>query len=330
MSSTTLPLINAPGLPFRFGRVWKLDIETYDGTEVFTIQTSLPPDNVFLPEQLHITFDTTQTIQQAYWYCDISIYNLNPATLNTLILQGFKVTFSGGLQIYGSTKTTIDVLFEGTVLQPIWTKENGTDDKLTLHCVCGLVEAGNNFIAQTIAGGISQRQLVAQMAAACHFPLDASNVDDDLGTTQQSRASTYFGQPADFFQQIADDNNANLWFSNMALNIRQLREDSSVPTIIYSPSSGLIGTPQQTQDGVEMKMLLDPKITLMKQIQLQKGVAISQIQRNINTLPTVLDQNNTYIVGRVRHYGDSRGNEWYTEVTGFVNAGSLLSLQTQF
>jgi hypothetical protein len=240
-----------------------------------------------------------------------------------------KVTLGAGYHIYGGMTTTTDVIFEGTVLQPIWTKENGTDDKLTLHCVCGLIEAGNNFIAQTIAGGLSQRQLVAQMAAACHFPLDASNVDD-LGSTKVSRASTFFGQPADFFQAIADGNNANLWFSDMALNIRQLRESGDLPTIVYSPSSGLIGTPQQTQDGVEMKMLLDPKITLMKQIQLQKGVAINQIQRNINTLPTVLDQNNTYIVGRVRHYGDSRGNDWYTEVTGFVNAGSILSLQTQF
>jgi baseplate hub protein gp41 len=330
MSSTTqFPLTNATPLPFRFGRVWNLQMETYDGTEVFTIQTNLPPDNVFTPEQLHITFDTTQTIQEGFWYCDISIYNLNPQTLNTLITQGMKVTLGAGYQILGGITTTMDVIFEGTILQPIWTRENGTDTKLTLHCVCGLIEVSNNFIAQTIAGGLSQRQIVARMASTCHFPLNSDDVDP-LSTTTVSRASTFFGPPADAFQEIADDNNANLWFSDQALHIRELRQQTDKPTIMYSPNTGLIGTPQQTQDGVEMKMLLDPKITLMTQIQLQQGVVINQLQRNFNTLPTILDQNNVYIVGRVRHYGDSRGNDWYTEITGFVNAASILALASGF
>ncbi len=329
MSSVPVPLPNQPAKKFRFGRIWRLMIETYQGAEVYTIETSLPPDSVFIPEQLHIEFNTVQSIQEGFWYCDISIYNLNPQTLNALILQGMKVTLGAGLQIYGTMTSTLDVIFEGTVLQPIWTRINGNTSKLTLHCICGLIEATNNFIAQTIAGGVTQRQLVAQMAANCHFPLNATDIDQ-LGTTVVSRASTFFGPPSDAFQNIANDNNANLWFSSMALHIRELREQDSLPTIVYSPSDGLIGTPQQTQDGVEMKMLLDPSITLMTQIQLAKGVSINQVQRNINSLPTILDQNNTYIVGRLRHYGDSRGNDWYTEVTGFVNAASILSLASGF
>ena len=330
MSNTSqFPLPNSSPLPFRFGRVWKFEIETYDGAEVFTIQTSLPPNNVFIPEQLHITFDTTQTIQQAFWYCDISIYNLNPVTMNILITQGMKVTLGAGYQILGGITTTTDVIFEGTVLQPIWTRENGVDDKLTLHCVCGLIEVTNNFIAQSIAGGITQRELVAQMAQLCHFPLDANDVDIS-STTKLSRASVFFGSPADAFQSIADSNNSNLWFTNQALHIRELREQTTKPTIVYGPSSGLIGVPQQTQDGVEMKMLLDPKITIMTQVQLQAGTIINQLQRSIPSLPTILDANNTYVVGRVRHYGDSRGNDWYTEVTGFVNAASILALASGF
>jgi hypothetical protein len=326
MSNTPVPLTNQPATQFRFGRVWHITIENLDGSLVWELATS--STSPFVPEQLHITFNTVQTIQEGFWYCDISIYNLNPQTLNALILQGMKVTLSAGLQIYGSMTNTQDVIFEGTVLQPIWTRENGNTSKLTLHCICGLIEVTNNFIAQTIAGGLSQRKIVAQMAAASHFALDASDIDEL--STQVSRASTFFGPPADALQNIADGNNANLWFSNMALHIRELRQQTDKPSIVYSPTSGLIGTPQQTQDGVEMKMLLDPKITLMTQIQLAKGITINQLQRNMNTLPTILDQNNVYIVGRLKHYGDSRGNDWYTEVTGFVNAASILSLASGF
>jgi len=309
------------GLP-RFGRAWKLTIEEQNGT-LIEFGTN-PVGNPFDPEPLQITFETYQTIQQGFWYCDIVIYNLNSPLEQQVLLQGMTVTLDAGYQ--GQPYGTI---FKGSLLQPLWERENGTDDKLTLHCVCGLVEVNNNFIAQTIAGGLSQRQIVAQMAAACHFPLDSSNVDE-LSSSKQTRASTYFGQPGEFFQDIADFNNANLWFSNMAVNIRNLRQQTEIPTLSYGPDSGLIGTPKQTQDGVVMTVNLDARVQLMTQVQLQEGVIISQLPRNIPSYPTILDANGLYIVGAVKHFGDSRGNSWDTEITGFVNAGSLLSLQTQF
>lgn len=307
----------------RFGRAWHVTIEGSDGV-VIDFGTNPSPGSPFLPEPLQITFETYQTIQQGFWYCDIVIYNLNSPIEQEILLQGMTVTFDAGYQAqpYGT-------IFKGTLLQPLWEREGGTDDKLTLHCVCGLVEVNNNFIAQTIAGGLSQRQIVAQMAAACHFPLDASNVDA-LSSTKQSRASTYFGQPGEFFQDIADFNNANLWFSNMAVNIRQLRQQTEVPTLSYGPGTGLLGTPKQTQDGVSITVNLDARVGLMTQVQLDEGVIISQLTRSIPSYPTILDANGLYIVGAVKHFGDSRSNTWDTEITGFVNAGSLLSLQTQY
>lgn len=315
--------VSAAGLITRFGRAWKVTIENADGI-VISFGTTPPPGNVFLPEPLHITFNTYQTIQQGFWYCDIEIYNLNSQTEQEALLQGMTVTLDAGYQ--GQPYGTI---FKGTLLQPLWTRIDGNTDKLTLHCICGLIESSNNFIGQTIAGGLTQRQLVAQMAAACHFPLDASNVDP-LSPVVDPRATTFFGQPSDFLQEIADGNNANLWFTNMALNIRQLREQNTVPTISYGVTTGLVGTPVQTQDGVQIRVFLDPRLTLLTQIKLDETVVIEQLTRNIPSYPTILDASGNYIVGAVKHFGDSRANPWYSEVTGFINKGALLSLQTQF
>jgi len=98
----------------------------------------------------------------------------------------------------------------------------------------------------------------------------------------------------------------------------------------YGPGTGLIETPKQTQDGVMISVNLDARVGLMTKVKLEEGVIISQLPRNIPSYPTILDANGLYIVGAVKHFGDSRGNSWDTEITGFVNAGSLLSLQTQF
>jgi hypothetical protein len=37
-------------------------------------------------------------------------------------------------------------------------------------------------------------------------------------------------------------------------------------------------------------------------------------------LPTLLDQDGLYFVAAVVHTGDTRGNEWYTDITGFNTA----------
>src|SRR5208337_4492188 len=137
---------SAANLMQRFGRVWKVTIQGADGVTI-EFGTTQPPGNIFSPEPLQMTFETYQTIQQAFWYCDIVIYNLNSPTEQEILLQGMTVTLDAGYQ--GQPYGTI---FQGTLLQPLWEREDGIDDKLTLHCVCGLIEAGNNFVGQTIAG----------------------------------------------------------------------------------------------------------------------------------------------------------------------------------
>lgn len=300
----------------QFGRAWKLTITNVDA-EVISFGS-----DAWIPEPLLIEFDTVQTIMQGYWTCDISIYNLNSRTEQSIIKQGMTVKLEAGYQAqpYGT-------IFQGTLFQPLWTRENGTDLKLTLRCVCGLIESSNNFIGQTFAGGMTQRQIVAEMAKHARYPLDYSDIDT-LDSTKQSRASTYFGQLNDFLQPIADDNDANLWFSNMALHIRKFAVTDTLPTITYSVDNGLVDTPQQTQDGVVMTVLLDPRLVLRTQVKLDQSVVIQQLARNIPSYPTILDQTGTYLVGRIRHYGNSRSSTWFSEITGFVNAASLLALQT--
>ena len=306
------------GLPL-FGRRWNLKIENSDGTTV-EFGTNPPPGNPFVPEPLQITFDVHMAIQ-GWWTAEIVIYNLNSPTEQEVLIQGSTVTLDAG---YNNTQ--YGTIFKGTIYQPLWERENGVDYKITLMCACGLIEDGKNFINQTIAGGITQRILVAQMAKACRISLNASNIDG-VSNTKQTRASTYFGQPGDHFQDVADFNNANMWFSDLAINIGKLAQENVLPTISYDPGTGLLGTPQQTQEGVEIVVNLDPRPVLRSQVQLNEDVVIAQLKRGFPSYPTILDANGLYIVGRLNHVGDSRGNTWDTRITGFVNAASILSLQ---
>ena len=300
---------------YQFGVKWKLTITTTDGTVITALQ------NGWLPEGLQITFDTYQTTQAAFWYADIAIYNLNNPTSQAVLKQGMLVELEAGYQTgpYGT-------IFQGTLFQPMWERIEGIDYKLTLHCLVGLVEETNNFVALSVANGLSQRDLVARMASNCIYKLDSSNVNFEKEQTS-SRGEVIFGQPGKYFKDLADFNGINYWASHYAANIRALLpQQTNVPTLEYSPTAGLIGTPQQTQDGVDIRVNLDARATLATQYKLTPDTTIRQLPRTQGSYPTILDQNGLYVIAGVRHIGDSRGNVWDTYITGYTYIGSRLAL----
>lgn len=304
----------------QFGIAWKLTILTTpddSGNQKSIVAFS----NAWTPEPLEIQFDIYQTTQSAFWYADIAIFNLNDPTTQIVLKQGMTVKLEAGWQSqpYGT-------IFEGLLFQPLWERIDGVDYKLTLHCMVGLVEETNNFVATSVAGGITQRQLVARMAQACVNPLALEQVDS-LKPGVSTRGEVIFGQPSLFLEEIAADNELNMWISDVGVNIRSLlQQQTNIPTLEYSPSTGLVGTPQQTQDGVALRVLLDPRAKLATQIKLSPDTVIAQLPRVQNTYPTILDQDGLYVIAGVRHIGDSRGDTWTTEITAYTYIGSRLAL----
>lgn len=309
-----------------FGKAWKLTILTVPNDDNEQVEITAFSDS-WTPEPLEIEFETYQTIENAYWFADISIYNLNTPTTQIVLKQGMTVRLEAGYQ----NKVGYGIIFEGTLFQPTWERENGINTKLTLHCIVGLIENTNNFVAFNTAAGLTQRQIVSRMAAAPNiaYPLNVDNVVVP-DSTQTTRGNVYFGQPVPYLQQIATQNTSNLWITNLAANIRALVDAGVVPTLQVSPNSGLIGTPQQTQDGVEIRINLDARAILRGQVQLSPDVNIRQLQRVQGNYPTILDAEGKYAIAGIRHIGNSRGNLWDTYITGITFIGSRLGLQPPY
>ena len=309
-----------------FGKAWKLSILTIpDSSGNQQVVTAL--SNTWTPEPLEIEFETYQTIENAYWFADISIYNFDNPTVQIVLKQGMTVKLEAGYQ----NKIGYGTIFEGTLFQPTWERVNGIDSKLTLHCIVGLLENTNNFVAFNTAAGLTQRDIVARMAAAPNiaYPLDVSNVVLP-DTVQTSRGNVYFGQPLPYLQQIATQNTSNLWITNLAANIRALVDATVVPTLQVGPTTGLLSTPQQTQDGVEIRINLDSRAILRGQVALAPNVNVKQLQRVQGNYPTILDAQGKYAIAGVRHVGNSRGNLWDTYITGITFIGSRLCLQQPY
>ena len=308
-----------PAFPL-YGRKYQLTLKLPDSQGNQTVLDI--SDSSFEPGALRITFDVTTVAWQTYWSADIVIYNLDePTGTQILSSQGMEVSLSAGYQNSG-----YGVIWDGYVMQALWDRENVVDFKITLHCMIGFDDLTRNFINRTYAG-ISQQQLITRMAKDCFRPIGVQSISTKLDAQVLPRGKTVFGNPKKYIDWVAADNNMMSWLTSKGLNMTT--PAAALPggtATVYTPATGLIGTPEQTDQGVMFRVLLDSSIQIknpLMQVKIDNTI-IRQQKRNIGELPHFLDSDGQYIVTMARYVGDSRGNDWYTEVTGVTQEWALL------
>lgn len=322
-SLTQLPL---------YGRKYKIEVTLpdADGSGSSTVLTVADSD--FEPSSLRVTFDIFTMYWRWYWTADIEIYNLDQSTTDAIlnpppfIAQGMTVKVSAGYQ-----NGNYGLIWSGPVFQPLWERRNVTDFVITLHCILGLDELTRNNISGSYAAQTNQTDLIRQMAAQAFRPIKIADggLSDKIKDTKLSRGGAFFGNSHKLISQIAEDNNMQWWQNGDGLRVGKIDDDvSAEPQITYTPDTGLIGTPQQTQWGVQFRTLLDPRAQVQKPAMAVKidQTSIVVAKKQIGELPGVLDANGIYIVGAVRYLGDTRGPDWYSEITGYTSVGGKLAM----
>lgn len=322
-----------------FGRKYKLTVKTSPDSSGNSTLIEITNSD-WEPEALRITFDIYMSAWQGnYWYADISIYNLdqataaqivgNPSFSPNVVTQGMKVILEAGY--YNGNFGTI---WEGIVIQPLWDRENVVDFKLTLHCAVGLLESTRNFVNNTYAI-VGQQDLIKKMLADSYFPVnvDPKRISGDIPNTPSDRPVTVFGNPKRYLDMIAADNNANSWLDDHGFAIATMTSDvmSDADVIVYTPETGIIGVPVQTQDGVSFTLLLDARVAVQKPfMQVKIDNTVIQQEKRIadpsGSQPGLLDPTGTYAVIGVEHIGDTRGQDWYTRVVGMTTAGGKVAV----
>jgi hypothetical protein len=271
---------------------------------------------------------------------------------NQRIIAGDAVALSAGYEngLAGAFSADACLLFAGRVFQPVWTRVNVVDSLVKLRCICGLMEDSLNLISFPMAGGATYYDTLNEIgthAFGLSFSLDAdSGSIDKLKQSRYSRAQALHGKPFDLMQDIMRQSTLFSWMTPAApgsgkpptISVRNFEEAPEVPDISYGPpglagpyttggtTSGLvkptiIGVPEQTQNGVTFKVLMDSDVRIGKVVQLAPGTIINPYEFTpMSNYPPVPSRNGLYIVAGIRYVGDSRGrgDDWYTEVTGVL------------
>jgi hypothetical protein len=271
----------------------------------------------FEVSDLRCTFQIVKTALLQPNQSIMTIYNLSPETEGTIIKEGHRMIIEAGYEgdQYG-------VIFDGDVVQHVRGKEDGVTYILTLVSMDGDRYINTGMVGVAMVAGQSQRDIVNTLAGKAANPIQLGTISEQLVNTKLPRGKVLFGLGAKYMRQLAQDNNSTFYVLDGKANIVSPADISSNEIFDLSSESGLIGIPMQTEYGVKARMLLNPRVNINSLVrinnQLVRGLRV-QYGQPIRPL----DEEGIYRVYKLAHIGDTRGDDWYTEIETVSQAGAL-------
>lgn len=247
----------------------------------------------------------------------IRVYNMNPDTMARVQKEFKRVVLQAG---YGGN---FGLIFDGTVVQTRRGRTSQVDTHLDITAADG--DAAYNFaiVSTTLAAGSTAQDHfnVAAQAMAKHGV--GVGYTAGLQSNPLPRGKVMFGMARDFMRGVARATQTT--WSIQDGKIVVIPETSYMPGEIpvINSGTGLVGLPEQTQNGINFRVLLNPNIKIGTLVQLDNkavqqfeyGLSVEQQAQNKRTaLENQLQTDGYYYVMWAEHQGDTRGNEWYTDV----------------
>jgi hypothetical protein len=259
---------------------------------------------------------------------DIRVYNLSQDTA-LRIFQNFSpgtvdrttglVTNRGQVLLQAGYQSNFGVIFAGNIKQVILGRESATDTFIDI--IAGDGDRAYNFAIVNTSlqkGSTTADQLQAAAAPMAALGTTVGNTGN-APVTSLPRGKVMFGNSRDHIRTIAQSTN-QVW-SIQDEKITFIPKNSYLPgtAVELNSNTGMIGTPQQTNEGVNVKCLLNPKILIGGSVKLNNN-SIAKFKINLSVpltqdnVAAPLNSDGVYYVLVAEHTGDTRGVEWYTSL----------------
>lgn len=273
--------------------------------------------NVYDISQMRFRFRINASDVETPNTAEIRVYNLSKGSKQLAISEYSSVVLNAG---YGQNPQQI---FKGTIKQFRSGKESNVDDFLDILAADGDLPYNFGIINKSLGAGSTPDQQFKALADAAQLPVDG-RVAGFLGTGGiLPRGKVMFGLAREYFRDIAKTNQARWSIQNGVATLVPL--DSYLPGTIVKINSmtGMVGVPEATEQGISVQMLLNSQLQVGCLLQINNA-DITQTTIKQQSFPSFTDLNlvagvskdddGLYRVIVIEHSGDTRDNEWYSDV----------------
>ncbi|WP_283147598.1 phage protein [Silvimonas soli] len=258
---------------------------------------------------------------------DIRVYNLSDETCQKIQKEFTRVVLQAGYE------ENFGLIFDGTTVQFRRGRESQTDTYLDITAADG--DRAYNFAVMNMslaAGASVDDQIAAIIQSMVPHGVTLGYKPPALTGNTLPRGKTYFGAAKTYLDDLVKTISAKWSIQDGKVEIIPL--DAYIPGEIpaVTAATGMVGLPEQTQNGIKVRMLLNPAIRIGRLIQLDNasiqeqryGVSAENLKaNNIAARQGKKDNNGRYYIMVAEHSGDTRGNEWYTDVICLATDASV-------
>ncbi|KWH34213.1 hypothetical protein WL99_06355 [Burkholderia cepacia] len=268
--------------------------------------------------ELRIVFRVQRGDLQTPNSARIRVYNVSANTARRAQSKEFtRVVLQAGYEgNYG-------IIFDGQIKQVRRGRESQTDTFIDITAADG--DSAYNFavVNTTLAAGSTPADHVAAVCTAMSQYGVQQGYLPELPWNPLPRGKVMFGMARDFMR----------WTARTTQTVWSIQDGKvvMVPETAYMPgeipvitsATGMVGLPQQTANGIEVKMLLNPSVKIGRLIWLDNA-SIQQYEYSLNVgqqaenerieMQAKLQDDGFYYVMLAEVSGDTRGEEWYTSV----------------
>lgn len=244
---------------------------------------------------------------------DIRVYNVDPDTAILIRKEFTKVVLQAG---YASN---FGVIFQGNIKQILIGRESGTETYIDI--VAGDGDRAYNFaiVNSSLAAGSGQTDQVKAAVSSMNAKGVSAGHLGDFPTNQLPRGKVMYGNARDYLRDAAQTT-GKVW-SIQDEKVTFVGKKTYLPgtAVVLTSKTGMIGAPEQTNEGVNVKCLLNPNIRIATRVKLDNA-SIQRFKINLSipnsaaNIPAPLTADGVYYVLVVAHSGDTRGTDWYSSL----------------
>ena len=278
---------------------------------------------------LRVVFEIKASSIQSPNAASFRVYNVAPTTVAKLKQKEFtSVEFYAGYQDHSG------LVYKGTIKQAATGHETATDSYVDIFCADGDAAYNRAVVSKTLAAGWThQDKLQAALDAMAPLGVTMGYSNVDLTRVKFPRGLPLSGMAREIIREVASSNGATWSIQDGKVNVIDGDKPIGTSTFAMNSQTGMIGWPQQTEDGVVVQSLLNSALRPDTIVQIDQN-SINEAEQDNNPFTGAGSQTNFNLAhtgliaadGRYRiiymtRRGDTRGQEWFDISTCIAVSG---------
>lgn len=242
-------------------------------------------------DNLRVSWSITKTSDPKPNPGTIRVWNLSRPHLNLLVSKQYNRArlFAG----YSELRQ----IFVGDIIRASVVRDN-LDLIAELECGDGDSAYKNSHVSLSLAAGATDQQVFAELAKT--MPGVAAGAAGFTAKRALPRGKVLSGNTRDHLTALAGNHEADWSIQDGQLVMVPAKQVLSDEAVVLSESTGMIGSPEATDDGLQVTSLINPDLRIGGLVKVESIVSA---------------YNGVFKVTTIEYSGDLKGSDWYSKVT---------------